>query len=203
MNASHMVKSFRPFVWVIAVVLIAVLILWRAEPWGSSASEDPKSGASGGAEVGLMLYPLNERPQAPVVEGTTLDGEPLSLADFSGRIVVVNVWGSWCGPCRAETPELVRVAREHADRGVRFLGIDTRDSQAGAQAFVRRFKVPYPSLFDADGRALLPLTQLIPTAAVPSTLVVDADGNVAARVIGRVTYTTLNGLLEDLEGESR
>lgn len=202
MSASRTVKSVKPLVWVLAVVLIVMLVAWKADLWGSS-TEDPGGDALGGAEVGFTSYPVEERAAAPVLEGTTLDGDPLSLADFEGHIVVANVWGSWCGPCRAETPELVRVAREHKDQGVRFLGIDTRDSRGAAQAFVRRFKVPYPSLFDSDGRTLLPLMQLVPTAAVPSTLVVDAEGNVAARVIGRVTYTTLSGLLEDLESEAK
>lgn len=202
MTTSQTMKRGRPFAWVLAGVLVILLLVWKSDLWGSAA-DDTSGGALGGAEVGFTSYPVGERHAAPVLEGTTLEGDPLSLADFQGHIVVVNVWGSWCGPCRAETPELVRLALEHKDQGVRFLGIDTRDSQGAAQAFVRRFKVPYPSLFDADGRTLLPLTQLIPTAAVPSTLVVDAEGNVAARVIGRVTYTTLNGLLEDIEGESR
>ncbi len=201
MSASGTVKSLSPLVWVLAVVVVVMLVVAKAGLWGSS-TEDPAGGALGGADVGFTSYPVEERAAAPVLEGTTLDGDPLSLADFEGHIVVVNVWGSWCGPCRAETPELVRVAREHEGQGVRFLGIDTRDSRGAAQAFVRNFKVPYPSLFDADGRTLLPLTQLVPTAAVPSTLVVDAQGNVAARVIGRVTYATLSGILDDLERES-
>lgn len=201
MSASQAVKSVRPFVWVLGVLVIAVLLVGKTDLWGSSA-EDSGDAASG-VEVGFTSYPVDDRAAAPALEGTTLDGDPLSLADFEGHIVVINVWGSWCGPCRAETPELVRVAREHKKQGVQFLGIDTRDSLAAAQAFVRRFKVPYPSLFDLDGRTLLPLTQLVPTAAVPSTLVVDGDGNVAARVIGRVTYSTLSGLLADLESESR
>lgn len=202
MSASRTVGSVKPFVWVLPVVLVVILFVWKAHLWGSSA-EGSGGDALGGAEVGFSSYLLGERAAAPAVEGSTLEGDPLSLSDFKGHIAVVNVWGSWCGPCRAETPELVRVAREHKDQGVRFLGIDTRDSLGAARAFVRRFKVPYPSLFDSDGRTLLPLTQLVPTAAVPSTLVVDAEGNVAARVIGRVTYTTLNGLLEDLESEPR
>lgn len=201
MSASQMLKSVRPFVWVLAVVLI-ILLVWKTDLWGSSA-EDSGDDAARGAEVGFTSFPVGERAVAPALEGTTLEGDPLSLADFEGHIVVVSVWGSWCGPCRAEAPDLVRVAREHKKQGVRFLGIDTRDSLSAAQAFVRRFKVPYPSLFDSDGRTLLPLTQLVPTAAVPSTLLVDADGDVAARVIGRVTYTTLSGLLHDLESESR
>ena len=204
MSAAHVLKAVRPFAWVAAVVPVILVVAWRADIWGSTSTADAGGGTSaGGAEVGLAIYPVGERPEVPALEGTTLDGEPLRLADLQGHIVVINVWGSWCGPCRAETPDLVRIARQHEDQGVRFLGIDTRDNLPAAKAFVARFKVPYPSLFDADGRVLLPLARLIPSAAVPSTLVIDADGNVAARVVGRVTYATLTGLLDDLEGEPR
>ncbi|MBA2559737.1 MAG: TlpA family protein disulfide reductase, partial [Propionibacteriales bacterium] len=105
--------------------------------------------------------------------------------------------GSWCGPCRAEAPDLARLARETAARGVRFVGIDTRDTAAAAKAFVRFFHVPYPSIVDEDGRVLLAFRDVIPVSAIPSTLVVDTDGNIAAKVVGQVTYSTLRGLVED------
>jgi thiol-disulfide isomerase/thioredoxin len=111
--------------------------------------------------------------------------------------VVINVWGSRCAPCQAETPDLVRLSHEFADRGVRFVGINTRDNSAAARAFERTLKVPYPSVEDQGGRLLLNFRHIIPTAVVPSSVVIDRDGKVAARVIGRVTYTTLKGLLED------
>jgi peroxiredoxin len=91
----------------------------------------------------------------------------------------------------------VRLARQNADRGVRFLGIDTRDNLASARAFVNKFKVPYPSLFDEGGRVLLPFRGVIPTAVIPSSVVIDRQGRVAARVIGPVTYSTLKGVLDD------
>lgn len=111
--------------------------------------------------------------------------------------MVINVWGSWCGPCRAEAPDLVRLANQNADRGVRFVGVNTRDNPAAAQAFVRSFAVPYPSIRDDNGQVLLAYRGLIPTSVVPTTVVVDRDGKVAARVLGRVTYSTLQGILDD------
>ncbi|WP_165356745.1 TlpA disulfide reductase family protein [Nocardioides zhouii] len=80
------------------------------------------------------------------------------------------------------TPGLVRVANDTAAQGVRFVGIDTRDSRASANTFVKKFKVPYPSVFDPVGEVLLPFGSLIPSAAIPSSLIIDGDGNVAARV---------------------
>lgn len=180
----------------------ALLALWlvRSTPWTSSDDEG-QPGDNGIAELGLTRYPAGERQPAPPLEGRTLEGTEFNLHDLEGQLVVINVWGSWCGPCRAETPGLVRIANATAGRGVRFIGIDTRDSLAGAKAFVKNYKVPYPSVFDATGQALLPFRDVIPSAAIPSSVVLDRDGNVAARVIGTVDETTLTGLLADLRAE--
>ena len=204
MIAAQTFRRLRPLTWAVALGLL-LFIAWRAGTWGSATSAEGGTGdtSAGGAEVGLTTYLPGGRPNAPVLEGTTLEGSAFRLPDLAGHIVVINVWGSWCGPCRAETPDLVRLARQHEDRGVRFVGIDTRDNLAAAKAFVAKYDVPYPSVFDEDGRALLPFNRIIPSAAVPSTLVVDPDGKVAARVVGRVTYATLNGLLDDFQGEAR
>lgn len=145
----------------------------------------------------MDVYPVGERDPAPPLEGTTLDGDAFALSDWRGKVVVVNVWGSWCVPCRTETPQLVRLANEYVDRGVRFLGINIRDNPASARSFEDRFKVPYPSLEDPDGRLLLNFRDVIPTSVVPSTVVIDRRGDVAARIIGAVTYPTLKGLLAD------
>ena len=177
----------------IAAVLI-VLWLARTTPWAADAARE-----SGGiTEPGVTLYPAGDREPAPPLEGRALDDALLNIDDLLGQVVVINVWGSWCGPCRAETPELVRVANATADRGVHFVGIDTRDSLAGARAFVRNYDVPYPSVFDPNGKALLRFGSVIPSAAIPSSLVVDRDGNVAARVIGAIDEGTLTGILDDL-----
>lgn len=149
------------------------------------------------------MFPVGERPKVPTLKGQTLDGDQFDLADLAGKVVVINVWGSWCGPCRTETPDLVRVASETADQGVAFVGIDTRDSLASAKAFTRKFEVPYPSVFDEGGQTLLPFAGVIAISAVPSTIVVDREGHIAARVIGPVTYNTLSGLVDDIAGESQ
>lgn len=145
----------------------------------------------------------DERTAAPQLAGTTLSGERVSLADFGGRPVVVNVWGSWCPPCRREAPELAAAARE-LDGRVAFLGISTRDNDRNAAlAFERRFEVPYPSLYDPAGELLLGFRKTLPPNAIPSTLVIDADGRVAARIIGETTKGMLVGLIEDVVGIGR
>jgi thiol-disulfide isomerase/thioredoxin len=139
-----------------------------------------------------------DRKQPGAVSGRTLDGEQVSLADFRGKVVVVNVWGSWCGPCRAEAPMLARASRDLAGKGVVFLGIDSRDpSKDAAKAFVRRFDIPYASLYDQQGATLLAFHGTLTPNSVPSTVVVDPQGRVAGSVLGNLSRTTLDDLVED------
>ena len=205
MSAAAVVRRARPFMWIGSAVLLVAMVVWQVSAWRPSPDDTAERAASGdGAEPGVDIYPAGDRADAPDLEGTTLDGDPLALSDWAGDIVVINVWGSWCAPCRAETPDLVRLANETQEKGVRFLGVDTRDNLSSAQAFVEKFKVPYPSLFDDDGRSLLAFRDVIPTAVIPSTVVIDRQGRIAARIIGPVTYNTLHALLEEeLAGGSR
>ena len=208
MNAVQVVRRLRPLVWGLSALALVAMVLWWS-PWTSADNDGaPAAGAQPGlnTEPGLDLYPPDKRLPAPKLEGTTLDAKPFALTDLAGKIVVINVWGSWCGPCRLETPDLVRLANEDARRGVRFVGINTRDNPDAAKAFVRSFKVPYPSVKDDNGEVLLAFRDTIPTTVVPTTVVIDRQGKVAARVIGPVTYNTLKGLLDDeiaLSGASR
>ena len=206
MNARASTRPLRRVLWVVAALgLVTVAVLWRTGTWGPASSDNNDDAASvSNTDPGLVVYPEAQRSRIPEIKGTTLDGDSLKLSDFRGDIVVINVWGSWCGPCRAETPDLVRLARENANRKVQFLGIDTRDNLDSARAFAKKFEMPYPSLFDEGGGVLLPLRGVIPTAVIPSTVVVDRNGKVAARVIGPVTYKTLDGVLADeLAGGTR
>jgi len=139
-----------------------------------------------------------DRKQPGEVSGRTLDGEKVSLADFRGKVVVVNVWGSWCGPCRAEAPMLAQASRDLAGKDVVFLGIDSRDpSKDAAKAFVRRFDIPYASLYDQQGETLLAFRGTLTPNSVPSTVVVDPQGRVAGSVLGNLSRTTLDDLVDD------
>lgn len=144
-----------------------------------------------------------DRQPAPDISGETLDGEQLALSDFRGQVVVLNVWGSWCSPCRAEAPNLVAVAEDTADQGVQFLGINTRDlDRVPAQRFEETYEVPYPSLYDPDGRLLLefPAGSLNPQA-IPTTLVVDRQGRIAARALKPLTEQELRDVLDPVLAE--
>lgn len=198
MNAAVLTQRLRRVLWGVTALVLVLLVAWRTGLWNPSSASAPVARQSvDSAEPGLAVYPPRERTNAPSLGGTTLGGAAFSLSDLTGKIVVINVWGSWCAPCRAETPDLVRLSHQFAHRGVAFVGINTRDNPAAAKTFVRHFKVPYPSVEDDNGRLLLNFRHIIPTAVVPSSVVIDRHHKVAARVIGRVDYTTLRGLLED------
>lgn len=149
----------------------------------------------------MTVIPKEDREPAPAFSGPTLDGEQFDLAEQAGDVVVLNVWGSWCAPCRAEAPALAAVAEQTADDGVVFIGVNTRDTTTAAQAFEDEFAVPYPSVVDTDGRLLLAFRDTLPPAAIPSTLIVDRDGDMAARVLGEITETSLRDLVTDIAAE--
>ena len=182
----------------IAAVLLSGTVL-------SACSDDVGSSGDSGFVAGkgiITRLAVEDRKEPGEVAGETLDGEPISLDDYEGKTVVVNVWGSWCAPCRAEAPDLAAASEELADDGVEFLGINSRDlDRAAAQAFQRRFGVPYPSIYDQQGKTLLAFRGTLSPNAIPSTVVIDDQGRVAASVIGEVSKSTLVGLVEDVIAE--
>jgi len=167
----------------------------------AGCSNDVGSSGNQGYVAGkgiITSVKAGDRKQPGEVSGRTLDGEKVSLADFRGKVVVVNVWGSWCGPCRAEAPMLAQASRDLAGKGVVFLGIDSRDpSKDAAKAFVRRFDIPYASLYDQQGETLLAFRGTLTPNSVPSTVVVDPQGRVAGSVLGNLSRTTLDDLVDD------
>jgi thiol-disulfide isomerase/thioredoxin len=173
------------------------------DPERRSSYDSGGSAASGVSFVSgdgtITVLAAADRPRPVDLSGTTLDGEPLDVAAYRGTVVVVNVWGSWCSPCRAEAPDLQAAYQQLRGRGVAFVGIDTRDDdRAQAKAFQRQFGVTYPSIVDDGGAVLLALRGAASPKAVPTTLVLDTAGRVAARVSGRVGRATLVGLVEDV-----
>jgi thiol-disulfide isomerase/thioredoxin len=148
----------------------------------------------------ITLLPAAERKKPGPVSGETLEGEHLSLASYAGKVIVVNVWGSWCPPCRAEAEELGAAARELAPQGVVFVGINTRDSSPdNGLSFQRRYDVPYPSIYDPGGRNLLAVHRTLTPNSIPGTVVIDRQGRVAASILGEVTSrTTLVDLVQDV-----
>ena len=144
----------------------------------------------------LAVVPAEKRKEPVDLVGTTLTGARLDLATLRGKPVVLNVWGSWCAPCRTEAPELQAASTELAEK-VAFVGIDTVDHKAEALAYERRFKITYPSFFD-EGDLLLALRGAVASQAPPVTLILDAKGRIAARFLGPITRRTLVDAVADV-----
>lgn len=128
-------------------------------------------------------------------------GRTLSLQDFAGQVVVLNIWGSWCGPCREEIPDLQEVYRLKRDAGVTVLGIAVRDDRDKASDFLRDRGVEYPSIFDPPGRSLAALRGFPPNV-VPSTIVLDRAHRVAAVFLGTVRISELLPAVERIAAEA-
>ncbi|HZV27661.1 MAG TPA: TlpA disulfide reductase family protein [Acidothermaceae bacterium] len=168
---------------------------------GAAAGSTSKADASLDV-VGLTTYAVNDRHPAPALKGKTFDGAPLSLGSVGqGKVVVLNVWASWCGPCREESPMLGATAKVYAAQGVVFVGIDEADTTSAGRAFASSVGMTYPSFVDPAG-ALLSKLKMLPQMGIPSTLMLDVHGRIAARVIGPTTAAELKQVLDGLVAET-
>lgn len=152
---------------------------------------------------GIATVKKGDRDTAPDLSGKTIDGEQLDLSAYKGKIIVLNVWGSWCAPCRAEAPNLAKVSKDLADEGVQFVGINTRDtSTRPAVAFEEQYKVEYPSLYDPTGKLLLRFEKgSLNPQLIPSTLVIDREGKLAARTQQALSEEKLRKMLQPILAE--
>ena len=147
------------------------------------------------------VIPAGERASAPEFSGTLLGGGNFSSEELSGDVAVLNFWGSWCGPCRVETPEFQQVYADVRDDGVQFLGLNVKEnSEQFALAFVDRFGISFPSLYDPRGEVALAFRDY-PANAIPSTIVLDPDGRVAAVYTGEVSQEDLRTVLDRVLAE--
>jgi thiol-disulfide isomerase/thioredoxin len=166
---------------VVAVAGLAAVAGVAIATW--TGDDDPGSGSAT-----LREYPAGERPPAPPIAGELLDGAPFDVADLRGDVVVVNIWGSWCPPCRAETGDLEAVYQATQELGVSFVGINIRDGRDRATRFLAG-RVSYPSIFDPPFEIGLGFEDPPAPIGPPATLVIDRAGRVAVtiyRVVGPV-----------------
>ena len=154
---------------------------------------------SGQVNKALTWIPVADRQPAPIASGPALSGTgTVSTGDYPGKVVVINVWGSWCGPCRLEAKDLAE-ASEKTAKTAAFVGLNIRDTNPdAARAFVRAFEIGYPHIYDPNGEQLVRFAGTLPPNGIPTTLLIDTDGRIAARVVGVVDQTTLLGLIDDV-----
>jgi len=170
---------------------------------GQIAANNPLSSGNSfvGGSYDSQYFAPGSRLAAPAVSATTLTGQRFSLAAERGNVVVINFWGSWCAPCIAEAPRLAALATHFSHDPVRFVGDDVHDYATAAEAFERNHRVGYPSLNDPGSQVALAFHSSLPPTAIPSTLVIDRAGKIAARVIGEVSYNGLRALIAKVLAE--
>jgi thiol-disulfide isomerase/thioredoxin len=188
----------------VAALAVGLVALSACSADNGSIADEARSGnrqgyVSGDGSIETIAAAKRGRPVE--LSGDTLDGDAWSAADARGKVVVLNVWATWCPPCEAEAPELKKAAEAVAADGkpVVFMGINTRDNAASGRATIKRQGIPYPSLDDREGLMVLALQGKAPTP--PTTLVLDRQGRIASRVVGEVTAPTLTGLVDDALAE--
>jgi thiol-disulfide isomerase/thioredoxin len=150
----------------------------------------------------LKRYPVADRKLAPSVASRTLDGTALNLASYRGKVLVLNFWASWCPPCRAEAPALAQASVDTRASGVAFVGINFKDDASQARIYSSRHRTPYPSLFDRYGDVMVRFSSSVPPSSIPTTLVLDRRGRIAASIFGPVSYTSLMPLLRSVAAET-
>ena len=172
-----------------AAVSVAVLAGCGGENWVENCT----------TTNGVVECAPDRRPAIKDVSGELLDGGTYDVSQDRGKVLVVNFWGSWCAPCRAEADDLEKAYQATKDKNVAFLGINSRDDRDGAKAFERRFGVTYPSLFDFDAKLALQFD--VTQVGTPATLIVDRQGRIAVALRQATTVTQLQPLIERVAAE--
>jgi thiol-disulfide isomerase/thioredoxin len=188
--------------YVLALVAVVLLLAGCATGTDAVARGGTFEFVSPGGKTDIFYDPPTQRSSVSELSGDSLTepGATVSLSRYRGQVVVLNVWGSWCGPCRSEADDLAQVANATADQGVQFIGIDVRDSRQAGADFARDFGLSYPSIFDPPGRTLFALKGL-PRSVVPLTVVLDRQHRVAAMFLHAVHAQDLQPVLQRIATE--
>ncbi|MGP9487381.1 TlpA family protein disulfide reductase [Glutamicibacter sp. AOP5-A2-7] len=185
-------------------MLRSMLVAAAAVPLAAcSVTEDPlaKQARSGdnknyiAGDGAVQEYLPAKRSEPIELASETYQGTPIDLAALRGKPVVLNFWYAACAPCRIEAPHLKELSEDFGE-DVPFIGVNVRDEAEASLAFERSFEIPYESVQDTDGQIQLAMTKYVPLQAVPSTLVLDREGRVRARVIGAIEKGTLKSLID-------
>jgi thiol-disulfide isomerase/thioredoxin len=179
----------RRIIFTLIVLMLVVVFV------GSSCNSNDKTTT---ITPTTSVYP----PVPPVVLETELraaSGSPIKLSDYSGKVLLVNLWATWCGPCRLETPELVRLHKEYQSRGVEMVGLSTENPDASAQRvvdFVKAFNVDYHVGWATPEVAL---TLMQGRESIPQSFIITREGRILKRFIGFSPVTTPPQLRQALE----
>lgn len=191
----------------LAALAISALVLTTSACANDSLADQFRSGDNKNYIAGdgtVTEFAIGSRPKAASWSGVTESGEAISSTQLEGVITVMNFWYAGCAPCRIEMPELIELQTEFLPEGVQFIGVNVRDSAETSLAFARRIDMNFPSVMDAKtGSVVLGFTGVVTPQAVPTTLVIDAEGNVSARVLGRIDKGILTTLVKTVIEERK
>ena len=191
----------------LAALAISALVLTTSACVNDSLADQFRSGDNKNYIAGdgtVTEFAPGSRPKAASWSGVTESGEAISSTQLDGVITVMNFWYAGCAPCRIEMPELIELQTEFLPEGVQFIGVNVRDSAETSLAFARRIDMNFPSVMDAKtGSVVLGFTGVVTPQAVPTTLVIDAEGNVSARVLGRIDKGILTTLVKTVIEERK
>ena len=194
-------RARRRTVLTTAGAAVATLLMSACSSGGTSGGGGDTNFVMG--KDGISTAKKGERAAAPDLSGKTVNGGQLDVASYKGKVVVLNVWGSWCAPCRAEAPNFEKVYQDLKTKGVQFVGINTRDtSTQNAVAFEKQQGITYQSLYDPTGKLMLRFKRgTLNPQAVPSTLVLDREGRIAARSLAALSEDKLRKMIAPVLAE--
>ncbi|MBK5250433.1 MAG: TlpA family protein disulfide reductase [Actinomycetales bacterium] len=189
---------------VLGAAVVGVLLLsgCAGDPVAPSASStDEVSSGYVSGDGSVETWPAPDRGEPVELAGASFDEQPVDIGHWRADVVVVNFWYAACPPCRKEAPDLAAVSADYADDGVHLLGVNHTDDPGTALAFERRFEIPYPTLNDVDASGVAAMQGAVPLQAMPTTVVLDGEGRVVARILGLADPSVLRALIDDVLAE--
>ena len=193
-------RTFLRAAMLAAAALPLAACVGEEDPLAKQAREGNNKNYIAG-DGSVQEYGKESRTEPVQISSVAYDGTKIDSANWVGQVTVMNFWYAACAPCRIEAPHMVELSAEFKDQ-VEFVGINVRDEKEAAEAFERTFGIKYPSIQDTQGEIQLAMTKYVPLKAVPTTLVLDKQGRVSARVLGVAEKSTLKSLIDTALTES-
>ena len=177
-NVFSSILSLRAVLFITALFLLCSCSA-KAQ---SSASADSRVKAF--SEAGLPLY--KEKISIRDFSLPTLTGENQSLSALKGKVVFLNFWATWCGPCRAEMPSMETLYKEYREKGLEIIAVNCGENRAAVLAFMNNNNLSFPAVLDSDGK----VSGVYGVQAIPTSFLIDREGNIVSRIVGSISWDT-------------